>query len=388
MYDALMRTIIHQAYEKGLKVPSELVTNIEMLRATSQPCDDLTKAWNDIERSEKFTSFVSEVFDDLSMNNDNAMTKYWLSFMEMVEILYMNLNALRLSKWDEFLESTRAMLPWLKIYDNDKYGKWLQEFWLTMKTLPEEMSTLMPELFSQSMTGKSYSLLPLDLWIEMTMNKGSKMKAGWLKILKNEKILLTHTLTSNCIVRARSSLHKSLNIHRSQDDHRENSKTMRTLDEKGVQDILACMEEVDCNPFDGTQNETMRSLQSGMMASETLQKDFTTAHGCGEKLLDTFFKKRMFSDEISFVAPVSRNKRCSFTKPPVDQSEKEPSLQQKRLALMEKTAMANVVTLIQNEKVELEKIMKHRVTDECISIFNLNGTIVKTEIKINRLYDI
>ena len=66
---------------------------------------------------------------------------------------------------------------------------------------------------------------------------------------------------------------------------------MRTLDEKGVQDIITCMEEVDCNPFDGSQNETMRSLQSGMMASETLQKDFATAHASGEKLVDTFFKK-------------------------------------------------------------------------------------------------
>ena len=30
----------------------------------------------------------------------------------------------------------------------------------------------------ESMTGKPYSCLPLDLWTEMTMNKGSKMKAG------------------------------------------------------------------------------------------------------------------------------------------------------------------------------------------------------------------
>ena len=43
----------------------------------------------------------------------------------------------------------------------------------------EEKAQHMPDgLFAQSMIGKPYPCLPLDLWIEMTMNKGSKMKAG------------------------------------------------------------------------------------------------------------------------------------------------------------------------------------------------------------------
>ena len=33
-------------------------------------------------------------------------------------------------------------------------------------------------LFAQSLTGNPYSCLPLDMWIEMTVNKGSKIKAG------------------------------------------------------------------------------------------------------------------------------------------------------------------------------------------------------------------
>ena len=70
---------------------------------------------------------------------------------------------------------------------------WWNSGWRS--TLPEEKERYMKEgLFAKSMTGKSYSCsLPLDLWIEITMNKGSKMKAGWKRILKNEKMLLTHT---------------------------------------------------------------------------------------------------------------------------------------------------------------------------------------------------
>ena len=117
------------------------------------------------------------------------MARYWVSFLEMTEIFMMNLHALRTQNWDEFKASLRLMLPWLQIYDNSKYGRWMVEYWLKIDNLPEDKAFhLRNGLFSQLISGNLYSCLPLDLWIEMTMNKGSKMKAGWLKILKNEKI--------------------------------------------------------------------------------------------------------------------------------------------------------------------------------------------------------
>ena len=70
-------------------------------------------------------------------------------------------------------------------------------------------------LFAQSMTGKPYSCIPLDLWIEMTMNKGSKMKAELKSILKNEKMLFTHTRsrTVHSVGKVRSSLYSLADIY-------------------------------------------------------------------------------------------------------------------------------------------------------------------------------
>ena len=71
----------------------------------------------------------------------------------------------------------------IQIYNNDKYGQWLVEFWLEISSLPEDKERyLQSGLFAQSMTGQPYSCLLIDLWIEMTMSKVSKMKAAWLKI--------------------------------------------------------------------------------------------------------------------------------------------------------------------------------------------------------------
>ena len=64
------------------------------------------------------------------------------------------------------------MLPWMQIYDNDKYGKRMAEYWLEISNLPDEKAAYMREgFFAQSMTGKPYSCLPLDLCIEITMTR-------------------------------------------------------------------------------------------------------------------------------------------------------------------------------------------------------------------------
>ena len=59
-----------------------------------------------------------------------------------------NIHALRSQNWGEFKISLRAMLPWMQIYDNNKYGRWLVEFWLQMYCLPEERALSMADIFA------------------------------------------------------------------------------------------------------------------------------------------------------------------------------------------------------------------------------------------------
>ena len=59
-----------------------------------------------------------------------------------------------------------------------------------MMNLSEEQAAMMPDVFAQSMTENPYSAQPPDMWIECAMNKGSKLKSGWKRLLKSEKGLL------------------------------------------------------------------------------------------------------------------------------------------------------------------------------------------------------
>ena len=213
------------------------------------------------------------------------------------------------------------------------------------------------------------------------------MKAGWLRILKNEQMLLSHVWNANLINRIRVCLHVTANMEETSRCHAENSTSRLTIDEQAVQDLSSCINEFDCDPFDLT-NLTLGSLQSGMIASEEHVKDFKTAHDDGEALVKKFFDERMFSTEKSFDATISRNARGNFNRPPAGEIAPKGSVS--RTAVMENNAMAKVISLVEkcDVKLNLVQIMKYRITGECLSLFNTNVTEVislveKCDVKLN-----
>ena len=244
--------------------------------------EERLQSYEELESDPAVLSIISGFLN--AQASGTLMAKYWASFLEMTEILMMNLHALRTQNWDEFRTSLRLMLPWLQIYDNSNYGRWMVEYWLEIDNLPEDKAIHFRNgLFSQSISGNPYSCVPLDLWIEMTMNKGSKMKAGWLKILKNERMLLTDSRNVNKVNQVRASLHSQAKSTPSKRVHSENTSQRMKADEQAVQDIISCLTEFGSDPFDETK-PSLRSLQSGVVASSLLVDDFESAQSDGEIL--------------------------------------------------------------------------------------------------------
>ena len=101
-----------------------------------------------------------------------------MSFMEMSNILLQNVDACHVGNLDEYLSSTRAMLPGMLACNNHDYGKWLPDYWTMISSLPYEKKKYFSEHFAQSVTSLLYSNEPMDLWIEVTINLDSKLKQG------------------------------------------------------------------------------------------------------------------------------------------------------------------------------------------------------------------
>ena len=302
-----------------------------------------------------------------------------MSFMEMVEVLTQNIHAIRTSNWTEFKSSLKLMLPLMQIYDNDKYGRHLPDFTAVLDTLPVDQAAFMESgMFAQSMTGKPYSCVALDIWIESTMNKGSKLKSGWLAILNNEKQLLSNTRNVNNINWVRKMVHRHANRKKQgKGKHADCSSSKMKKDEQAVQDISACLTEFKCDPFDHT-NKTLRSLQSGIPASDALAADLNSAKEDGTSKLKQFFNERVYFKTKSLNDRVPRSKRLNFSTQELKKADGE-NLKGKTEE-MEHNTLASVLGLVETSgALKLQEVLQHRVTAECLSIFNVNGTIRKAQ---------
>ena len=203
------------------------------------------------------------------------------------------------------------MLPWMLAYDRLKYGRWLPDFWAMLLNLPVDQFKFLQENFAQSLSGNPYSNMAWDMWIETTMNKGSKLKSGWLSILKNEKQLLVHSRNVNNVARIRAAHNSSAKRKSTQWKHSECKPKRLKVDEECVKNISECLMEYGSHPFDKS-NQELRTLQSGLPASKELTADFKSANHDGERKLEVLLNERVFSKQKSLHARIKRMNRKTF----------------------------------------------------------------------------
>ena len=53
----------------------------------------------------------------------------------MVDALRLNVLAVHVCNWEEYVSSLRVMLSWTVAYDNNRYGRWLPDFWAVLTAL-------------------------------------------------------------------------------------------------------------------------------------------------------------------------------------------------------------------------------------------------------------
>ena len=214
------------------------------------------------------------------------------------------------------------------------------------------------------------------MWIEMTMNKGSKLKAGWLSILRNEKQLMTDIRNANNLGRIRAAVHNQVNRKQLSRTHTECAPTRMRKDEQAVQDLISCIDEFDCFPFNPA-SPNLRTLQSAIPASTELVHDFATAKADGELKLKEFMDERVYSKKKSLHDRIKRNSRLTFAKSSSNRTSEASKVKQ---AEMESKALASVVNLVDvSGLISLTDVMKYRITGECLTLFNVNGSFRKTQ---------
>ena len=345
--------------------------NLETLRnALTETQEVLQEAHIHLENDDGIKNLINRVYEEPGTD----MGDFWVSFIEMSDPLVQNIHACHARNVSEYLSSTYDMLPGLIAYDNHDYGRWLPDYWVMLSSLSDEQMGFFSDHFTQSMTGLAYSCQPLDLWIETTMNLNSKLKQGWLQLLQNEKQLFSTTRNANNVARVKATVNRNLKCQRRHRKHVESQPARMKKDEQAVQDLQACMKDFDADPFD-ISSPTLRSLQSGLVAPPELVHDLKTALPDGQAQVQLLLQERVFTKTKPLNATIHRNKRQSFDSIQIS----APSGVPMKVAQMERSGLAALVELVEGSGIiQLESDYERRVTQECLSLYNVDGSMRKT----------
>ena len=157
------------------ELSEEARENLSILRnALNITRDHLETVHHDLENDESLKEVVLRVYE----NPGTDMGDYWVTFMEMSDVLLQNVHACHTCNIQEYLSSSNDMVPGIKAYNNHHYSRLLPDFLAMISSLPQQQFEFFKHHFAQSMTGLPFSSMPMDLWIETTMNLNSKLKQG------------------------------------------------------------------------------------------------------------------------------------------------------------------------------------------------------------------
>ena len=112
-------------------------------------------------------------------SNGGDLCKFWLSFLDMVNVLLFTLYATRSGNWDLLQECVREIIIYAFAYDHYNYARYLPAFLGEMMAL----ETTHPEVYKDFQEGQSavqlspnnpFSRIEADKTIEITINKDTK----------------------------------------------------------------------------------------------------------------------------------------------------------------------------------------------------------------------
>ena len=226
--------------------------------------------------------------NDLSASDTN---KLWLVYLDMVDILHMNLTAERTGNWELYLHSCRCMLPYFAATGHNNYTKSLYWFLQEMQELkPTVLQQFKDGFFVVRRTNQYWSAVSPDLCIEQTLMASLKGSSGLTRGRSlTEVSRLVWVLSRSGVLAIDSKLRSMTNVRfRSSDQHIE-IKTARssrvkkyTDDVKVVEDFCKSRHLLMADSLTNT-DKRLKNVANGLIAPNSV--NVISVKEYGEKII-------------------------------------------------------------------------------------------------------
>ena len=229
----------------------------ETLRIIDNLCEDVSQASLKQVLDNSSCTCIMELFgvyiEFLRGGNGNLST-FWLSYMDMVEILLGLIRASREGDWMLHLASLRAMIPWCFAYDRLNYARYLPYNYAQMYQLP----TTNPDVHAEFMQGgfsvqlgsnNPFGRIPVDQTIEETVNKDTQTPGGTNGVSLKPGAVSRHYLTAEYRAMYLRTLSDMIGQCRSKLSHPDLQGPRIRKDEADVKSLIDMMENNWLNPL-------------------------------------------------------------------------------------------------------------------------------------------
>ena len=150
-YEALYRLLIDKFEESVNTIDDQIFIdkmyeNLSTLKDNISE-ENLNELKDDTETRQFHTMFLH--FKDDFLQNGSPLAKFWLTYLEMVDMLLNTLFAVRTGSWCLLLECVRDIASYAFAYDNHNYARYLTPFLAEMLALESDF----PEIYVEFKDG-------------------------------------------------------------------------------------------------------------------------------------------------------------------------------------------------------------------------------------------
>ena len=130
----------------------------------------------------KVAELLSEYLQHLR-NGNGTLSTFWMSYIDIVEVLFNMIRASRQAYWQLHLASIRTLIPWCFAYDRLNYARYLPAYYAEMKNLEEHNQEVHNYLTAGGFSvqlgpDNPFGRIPVDQTIEETVNKDTQTAGG------------------------------------------------------------------------------------------------------------------------------------------------------------------------------------------------------------------
>jgi hypothetical protein len=328
---------------------------------------------------------VMQLFDrylDHLRESNGPLSQFWMSYLDMVDILLGMIRASREGNWLLHMDAIRKMIPWSFAYDKRNYAKYLTVYYGEMSTLstdqPEIHNTFMNAGFSVQLGDKNpFGRIPVDQTVEETVNKDTQTAGGTRGFSLRAGAVSKYYLTAEHRSASLRQFRTMVQMVDPEFVHPDLEPSRIRKDEAGVQSLVDMMEDNWTNPLEEGVSDLI-SISTGTAATPDIAHDLLQANVIGEKAYSDFKQKRVGPNKSEkFHGTLSKQNLKTFSN--LKEQRKTTSKSQRETVLKaDHRLFGRIILIASSRNLQMKDVLKHPLGPLPWALANCDGTLKKT----------